>query len=341
MGSSSYSYDVFSRSMSAHAAAGTSAFTHDADISSGKTAIAVHPTLDPKLVAGKASPYAGKVMRESRDSADHPDSVAIACIFDVTGSVGDGPRMFIKKLGALMNLIVSKGYLPDPQILFGAVGDETCDRVPLQIGQFESGNEMDASLGNIYIEGGGGGSSEESYELAMYMMARHTSADCWEKRGKKGYLFLVGDEKFRTKVSRGAIERIIGDKVEQDISTEDILSELREHYEVFWIFPNCSQYYTSDITAPFLQKTFDQSFIRLENIEEIAELIAATIGIAEGFNPKDIITDLTDAGLSAAGAKRATSTALATVGSTGALAKKAATVEGALVTGGADSVTRL
>ena len=37
----------------------------------------------------------------------------------------------------------------DPQILFGAIGDATCDRVPLQIGQFESDNRMDDDLGRI------------------------------------------------------------------------------------------------------------------------------------------------------------------------------------------------
>ena len=34
----------------------------------------------------------------------------------------------------------------------------------------------------------------ESYELAMYFMARHTALDCHEKRGKRGYLFIIGDE---------------------------------------------------------------------------------------------------------------------------------------------------
>ena len=28
----------------------------------------------------------------------------------------------------------------------------------------------------------------------MYFMARHTSLDCHEKRGQRGYLFIIGDE---------------------------------------------------------------------------------------------------------------------------------------------------
>ena len=331
MGSSSYSYSVFNRSLGAACAAGKDPFTYSATAFTDSAAtgkpLEVHPTLDPKLVAGPKSPHAGKVMRESRDSGAHPNSVAIAVLWDVTGSMGDGPRRFTPKLGSLMSLIVSKGYLADPQILFGAVGDATSDHLPLQIGQFESGNEADQSLTNIVIEGGGG-QHFESYELAMYFMARHTSADCWEKRGKKAYLFIVGDECFRPKVSREEVKRVIGDVLTEDIATETILAELREHYEVVWIFPNCSGYYTETITADPLKAAFGQSFIRLEKVEEIAELIAATVGIGEGYNPKDIVTDLVDAGLSKAGAARAT-TALSTLAST-AVSRKVATVEGDL-----------
>ena len=77
---------------------------------------------------------------------------------------------------------------------FGAVLDATCDRVPLQVGQFESDNRMDEHLGNMVLEGGGGGQMTESYELAMYFMARHTAIDCHEKRRRRGYLFIIGDE---------------------------------------------------------------------------------------------------------------------------------------------------
>jgi hypothetical protein len=340
MGASSYSSSVFDSTIGRAVAAGIDTFSYSADVSSGKVATAVHPTLDPKLVAGPKSPHAGKVMRESRDSDAHLNSVAISVLFDVTGSMGSGPRKFVEKLGPLMGLIIKKGYLADPQIMFGAIGDETSDNVPLQIGQYESGNEMDASLTNIYIEGGGGGQHYESYELAFYFMARHTSADCWEKRGKKGYLFIVGDECFRAKVSKGAIKRIVGDEVTEDLSTESVLEELREKYEVIWIFPNCSGYYNDTLTAGPLSKEFGQNFIRLEKVEEIAELIAATIGIAEGYDPKDVTTALIDAGMSKAAAGRVT-TALAVAGATTTLTKKAATVEGDLVVSGKDSVDRL
>ncbi len=146
-----------------------------------------------RQVHEKMNPY-GVAARESRDSAAHPESRAVAVLFDVTGSMGSVPRIVQENLCQLMDLLLDKNYLAHPQILIGGIGDATCDGAPLQIGQFESGIEIDQDLAKLWLEGGGGGQKTESYELAMYFMARHTAIDCLEKRGRRGYLFLIGDE---------------------------------------------------------------------------------------------------------------------------------------------------
>ena len=125
----------------------------------------MHPTLDPY----------GLTVRESRDSAEHPDSNPILISLDVTGSMGAVVRGIHRDLPHLHELLLGHKYIPHPQILFAAVGDATCDRVPLQVGQFESDNRMDQNLENMILEGGGGGQKTESYELAMYVAARHTA----------------------------------------------------------------------------------------------------------------------------------------------------------------------
>src|SRR6187431_140514 len=179
MGSGIWSTDVYDAADRYRRATGASAFAY-----SDSGARTVHTALDPLGVG----------VRESRDSDEHPESLAIAVLFDVTGSMGSVPRVLQTKLPQLLGLLTRKSYATDPHILFGAVGDASCDRVPLQIGQFESDNRMDDDLARIVLEGGGGGQMTESYELAMYFMARHTSLDCFEKRGRRGYLFLIGDE---------------------------------------------------------------------------------------------------------------------------------------------------
>src|SRR5690349_12152121 len=85
----------------------------------------------------------GVKFRESRDSAAHPESLAIGVFLDETGSMGAIPEMLVRhKLGHLMNTLIDHG-VPDASVLFGGIGDQYSDRSPLQVGQFESGtNEL-------------------------------------------------------------------------------------------------------------------------------------------------------------------------------------------------------
>src|SRR5919202_6169799 len=149
MGSGLWSASVYDAAAAHRAATGAPAFAYFSHVARTRprSAWTVHPRLDPKGVA----------LRESRDSAEHPTSRAVTVLFDVTGSMHTIPRRLQQKLPELLGLLLRKGYLEHPQILFGAIGDATCDRVPLQLGQFESDNRMDEDLGRILLEGGGGG----------------------------------------------------------------------------------------------------------------------------------------------------------------------------------------
>ena len=84
MGSGRWSSDVYETAERLRG--GASAFTYN---DSG--ARTVHPDLDPY-----------DIIRESRDSAEHPQSLAIAVLFDVTGSMGAVPRQLQKKLPKLL-----------------------------------------------------------------------------------------------------------------------------------------------------------------------------------------------------------------------------------------------
>ena len=93
-------------------------------------------------------------IRESRDSDDHPESLAVMVCLDETGSMGRIPETIAReKLGALMSTIIDNS-VKDPQILFAGIGDHVTDRSPLQVGQFESGpEELDKWLSSIFLEG--------------------------------------------------------------------------------------------------------------------------------------------------------------------------------------------
>lgn len=341
MGGSTYSYSTFTRSVAPAAAAGK-AFAYTSAINSGATAAKVHDLLDPKWKAGPKSPFAGKIVRESCDSDAHPESRAVAVLMDQTGSMGQIPMELVKKLGALMNLLVSKGYIQHPHVLFGGIGDAShChETAPLQIGQFEAGNEIDSALTHIYLEGNGGGQSHESYEMALWFLAQYAEMDCLKKRGDKGYLFIIGDELPYASVRASQVKHYVGEDIGEDIPLDVVLERVREKFELFWIMPKGSMYW-NDASVEGPQKArFGERFIKLEKLDEVAEFIASTIGTMEGFDPDTITKDLIGAGMSAAAASR--SVALSVQVNGGKLAKKAATVDGALaVSSATDTVARL
>ncbi|WP_117215684.1 hypothetical protein [Allorhizocola rhizosphaerae] len=286
MGHGRWSTNTYEAAERYRRARGESAFAY-----SDSGARKVHPRLDPL----------GVRVRESRDSDEHPRSTAIAVLFDVTGSMGHVPRVLQQKLPDLLKLLQRKGYVSDPQVLFGAIGDATCDRVPLQIGQFESDNRMDEDLGLIVLEGGGGGQRTESYELAMYFMARHTSLDCWEKRGRKGYLFIIGDEMPYPRVDPRAVRKLIGDTDVESMNVEKIVAELQRTFEVYYILPEGASYAGDREILGCWRKLLGQNVLQLENLDAVCETIALTIGLAEdAIDLRTGLGDLAEVG-SAAG----------------------------------------
>src|ERR1700694_5301296 len=98
------------------------------DFAYSKEAAQVHPTLNPH----------GLEVRESRDSAEHPDSNSIIVGLDVSGSMGRVVRAIHAALPQLFKLLQGYHYIPHPQIMFSAFSNGTCDVVPLQVAQFES-----------------------------------------------------------------------------------------------------------------------------------------------------------------------------------------------------------
>ena len=188
-----------------------------------------HPLMNPK----------GVRVRESRDSDTHPNSLGVVFALDVTGSMGGIPKALAKDQLPTFMKIITDCKVPDPQLLFMAVGDAFSDQAPLQVGQFESSADlMDKWLTWSFLEGGGGGSGEESYELGLYFLAQHTEMDCMVKRRKRGYLFMTGDELPYPILSKHTADGIIGDRLDDDLTIEEIVAELQNSFHPFFLIPD-------------------------------------------------------------------------------------------------------
>ena len=276
MGSGLWSPDTYHDRATARARDGKDTFDYSGRaIRSGD--LRAHQTLEPR----------GLGIRESRDSEEHPESNAVIISLDVTGSMGAVVRGIHADLPRLHELILGHHYLPHPQILFGAVGDATCDRVPLQVGQFESDNRMDQHLENMVLEGGGGGQKTESYELMLYVAARHTAIDCWEKRRRKGYLFMIGDEMAYGAVKAHEVRNVLGGGGPQnDLPLARVIAEVKERYHLYYVIPGgASNGRDREVLAFWNRHVGPDRVIKLDSPDETSERIALTIGTNEGAIP--------------------------------------------------------
>lgn len=277
----------------------------------------IDPLMDPK----------GVKVRESRDSDVHPESNAIIIGFDVTGSMGKIPTTFAKdKLPGLMRMLLAENAIPHPQILMAAVGDVHSDQAPLQVGQFESGLEMDMWLTKLWLEGNGGGQSSESYDILAYWAATHTSIDCFEKRGKKGYLFIIGDENYYKKTEAEYVRKFIGDDLQADIPIQQVMEMAQEKYEVFRI---CVATSYPDGHLKQWRELLGERAVFLDNPDNVCEFIAAQIAAFEGADHDRISTGLKASGLDAGATDKVTKALVARSAGTSSVIKTG-TVSGAL-----------
>lgn len=178
----------------------------------------------------------GVKIRESRDSQEHPNTVSVLLALDLTGSMYDVPEYLVRD--GLPHTIekLMQGGISDPQLLFIGVGDHEYDRAPLQVGQFESSDELlDKWLTKVWLEGRGGGNEGESYLLAWYFGAYHTALDSLEKRGKKGYLITIGDEPTLKNIPGSALDKLMGGQHNNNYSAIELLKKAQEKYNVYHI----------------------------------------------------------------------------------------------------------
>lgn len=241
----------------------------------------VKPEMEPK----------GIEFRESCDSKEHPESTPIILGLDVTGSMGCVLETVSKKLNKLILEIYDREPVKDPQIMVMAFGDVECDRHPLQVTQFESDIRIAEQLNDIYFERGGGGNAGESYTLPWYFAARHTKTDSYEKRGKKGFLFTMGDEPFLDNISKEAIRHFIGDDIEYDLSAEELLNEVSRQYEVYHLMieeGSGMRYYQGKVVDKWT-KLLGQRAIRVSDCDSIPEIIVSILQIEAGKDKEEII----------------------------------------------------
>lgn len=288
MGAGAWSDSVYANVRSSRLSSGTPDFDYDYKVSSGLVDKKAHDSLDPKMLKNN--------QRECRDNSENPETNPVFVGLDVTGSMRAVPKTIQENLPKLMGLLLRKGYLTDPSICFAGIGDVKYDRVPFQVGQFEADIRVETHLTNMYLEGGGGGNMHESYEVALWFLANCVVSDAWEKRKTRGYAFIIGDEELSSKVLASEINQVFGFGPQADIPIEEVLKQVQERWNLYYIRPNLTAHYKDPRYQERWKKLLGQNVLYLDDPTGISEMVASTIGVME--EDADIVADMVSEGTS-------------------------------------------
>lgn len=236
-------------------------------------------------------------LRESCDSEESPESTAIILGLDVTGSMGRIAEIIAKQgLGTLVEGILDTRPVTDPHIMVMGIGDINSDQAPLQVSQFEVDLRIADQLTNIWLEGNGGGNSYESYDLPWLFAGTKTKIDCFDKRGKKGYLFTIGDELPPLTASRQVLKEQLDLNVQGDTSTGDVLKMAQKRYDVFHIVVEQGAFAKGQVSRvkEAWTRLLKGHVVMLDDYEHIAEVILSVMRVNEGADPEEVIESWQD-----------------------------------------------
>lgn len=173
---------------------------------------------------------AKNMMRECRDSAEHPNTVPIILALDVTGSMGQTAIEVSKELNTIVKGVADQ--IADAEFMIMGIGDILYDGSPIQYSQFESDIRIAQCLDSVYFEMGGGPNEYESYTAAWYVGLNRTDCDCW-KRGRKGLIITIGDEVINPVLHGPELMNALGDDcIQGDINTGALFKAVSAKYDV-------------------------------------------------------------------------------------------------------------
>lgn len=231
-------------------------------------------------------------VRESRDSALNPLSTPIILASDVTGSMGMIAHTLMQDgLNTLATEIYTRKPVTDPHIMGMAVGDAYTDQAPLQATQFEADISLADQIRDLWIEGNGGGNGGESYALAHLFAAHKTVSDAYEKRGRKGYLFTIGDEPIHAAIE-AAHARKLGLPAEGTITAAQAIAQASRAWEVFHIVLGTEGYcrgaaQRNEVLASW-NAVLPERVIVLDDVSALAETVVSIIQVHEGANAAQV-----------------------------------------------------
>lgn len=164
------------------------------------------------------------------DSLSTDSAAPLIILCDVTGSMGEWPKIIFEKLPYFE--VEGQEYLgKDLEISFGAIGDAYTDTYPLQARPFTKGLDLEKRMLELTIEKGGGSQMQETYELAALYCARRVSMP----KAIRPILIFIGDEAPYDFVDAAHAKRYCKETLKGRLTTKEIFRELQTKYSVYLI----------------------------------------------------------------------------------------------------------
>jgi hypothetical protein len=259
---------------------------YDRDVQDGYTRGSGGFSTDAAEKMGRRSADPGLLPKDRQ--LECPAKCPVVYAFDVTGSMGNLPRIIYDKMPMIAGQIAECGYLRDPQISLAAIGDILSDQAPLQIAEFSLIRKLDDWLQRIWLEGNGGGQAQESYEYTAFYYARM----CELNGAEAPFFIFTGDEGFRETLYGSDLTRHFGGK-QQNVEAEDVFKELQQKFKgnVFLIRRQYGGEQNDKIQAQWEKALGKEYVVPLKSDQAIADVTLGVFALMTGSRTLDAYLD--------------------------------------------------
>ena len=188
---------------------------------------------------------------------------------DQTGSMGEWPATMFSKLPYLEHEAKTEYMGKDVEISWGAIGDASNNEdYPLQARPFAKGTALATRLKEIVLEGKGGGSTQESYELTALYYARNVEMP----NAVRPLFIFIGDESPYPYVDPEQAKTFAHVNLQERIKTSQVFKELQQKFSVYFIQKPYNDERLSDGSLTGTTKRVHEDWAELVGEDHIALL---------------------------------------------------------------------
>lgn len=162
---------------------------------------------------------------------------AVILALDITDSMRNNFQEIVTKQFPKIFDELGKQEKTEHHFMIMGVGDvNDSSSKAFQTSEFVTSAEALSELQSIVVGGSNEGNAAESYILPWYFAAKHTSIDCFEKRGKKGFLFTFGDDGPAPSITEHEAKEVLGIHEEfgkRKLTARECLDMAQKNYECY------------------------------------------------------------------------------------------------------------